>query len=240
MRKAQHKEDEMRSRLRSIALLSLSLAAAVIVTTRAGLAVAQEPAAPVYEPTATPPAPEPAALAPAPAPAPAAPSPAAEESKPAKPLVGYDKGFFIQDGEGLFKLVIGARVQGRFTYESVEGHRTNADGDAVAATAREDGYQFSLPQVRLKLAGHVFSERVAYLMQADFGNKGYPALIAAYGDFALVPGALHLRVGQWERPFSRQQITSSGSFHLVDRAITDKAFGCGRDLGIAFHNDYEK
>ena len=157
-----------------------------------------------------------------------------------KPLVGYDKGFFLQDEKGLFRLVIGARIQGRLAFERVESHETDDAGEDVAATTNEDSYQFSIPQARLKLSGHVFSERVAYNVQPDFGNKGYPALISAYGDFGLVPDVLHLRVGQWERPFSRQQITSSGSFHLVDRAITDKAFGAGRDLGVAFHNNYEK
>jgi hypothetical protein len=167
-------------------------------------------------------------------------TPAAEGKKEAAPLVGYDKGFFLTDEKGLFKLVIGARIQGRLAFERIESHETDEAGEDVAATTNEDAYQFSVPQARLKLSGHVFSERVAYNLQPDFGNKGYPALISAYGDFALVPDALHLRVGQWERPFSRQQITSSGSFRLVDRAITDKAFGAGRDLGVAFHNNYEK
>ena len=167
-------------------------------------------------------------------------APVAEEQTEEKPRVGYDKGFFLQDEKGLFRLVIGARIQGRLAFERVESHETDDAGEDVAATTNEDSYQFSIPQARLKLSGHVFSERVAYNVQPDFGNKGYPALISAYGDFGLVPDVLHLRVGQWERPFSRQQITSSGSFHLVDRAITDKAFGAGRDLGVAFHNNYEK
>jgi phosphate-selective porin OprO and OprP len=158
----------------------------------------------------------------------------------AKPLAGYEKGFYIRDDKGLFELVVNARVQGRFAFTSAEAHETDTDGAALSATSREETEQFSVPQARLKLSGHVFSERVGYQVQADFGNKGQPALITAYGDFALVPGALHLRAGEWERPFSRQQITSSGSFHLVDRAITDKAFGAGRDLGVALHNDYEK
>jgi len=162
------------------------------------------------------------------------------QGETALPQVGYDKGFFIRDEKGLFELVIGGRVQGRFAFTSTEAHETSADGSDVSDTSREKSYQFSLPQARLKLSGHVFSPRVGYQVQADFGNKGQPALISAYGDFGLVQGILHLRAGQWERPFSRQQITSSGNFHLVDRAITDKAFGAGRDIGIALHNDYEK
>jgi hypothetical protein len=49
-----------------------------------------------------------------------------------------------------------------------------------------------------------------------------------------------LRAGQWKRPFSRQQIGSSGRLELTDRSITDKAFGAGRDIGLAVHNNYEK
>ena len=244
----------MKSRLQSIGRINLSLTAAAIAITWTGFAFAQAPGetAPAalagsYEP-ATPPAtataPAPTVATPAPemaAPVVAAtPAPTAAERKEEKQLVGYDKGFFLTDPKGLFKLVIGARVQGRFTFENIESHKTNEEGADTAATEKEKAYQFSVPQARLKLSGHVFSERVAYQMQADFGNKGNPALIAAYGDFGLVSDVLYLRVGQWERPFSRQQITSSGSFHLVDRAITDKAFGAGRDLGVAFHNNYEK
>jgi hypothetical protein len=48
-----------------------------------------------------------------------------------------------------------------------------------------------------------------------------------------------LRAGQWKRPFSRQQINSSGNLELVDRAITDKQFHAGRDIGAAVHNGYE-
>jgi hypothetical protein len=170
----------------------------------------------------------------------AAPAPAAEEKKEEKQLVGYDKGFFLTDSKGLFKLVINGRLQGRFTFQNVESHKTDDTGADVSATEAEKGYQFSIPQARLKLSGYVFSDRVNYWLQADFGNKGNPILHSAFGDFVLVKDALHVRVGQWARPFSRQQITSSGNFRMVDRAITDKAFGCGRDIGVALHDNYEK
>ena len=195
----------------------LSLFAALAICAGTVTAAAQEPA--------------PAAVAPAPAPA---------EKKEEKQLVGYDKGFFLTEPKGLFKLVINGRVQGRFAFTNVESHEADADGNAVSATEGEKAYQFSIPQARLKLSGYVFSDRIGYLLQTDFGNKGNPILHSAYGDFALVKDALYLRAGQWERPFSRQQITSSGNFELVDRAITDKAFGCGRDIGVALHDNYEK
>ena len=51
---------------------------------------------------------------------------------------------------------------------------------------------------------------------------------------------LHLRVGQWKRPFSRQQLTSSGKQEFVDRSLTDKAFGAGRDVGMMVHNNFTR
>jgi hypothetical protein len=48
-----------------------------------------------------------------------------------------------------------------------------------------------------------------------------------------------LRSGQWKRPYSRQQMTSSGKLEMTSRAITDAAFRGSRDIGIALHNGYE-
>jgi len=172
----------------------------------------------------------------------AAPLAGAQEKE--KPSVGYDKGFFVEDSEGLFKLKINAWFQGRFAFESTEEHVIETDdatGEAatLAGTEREEGYQFSLPRARLRLSGNVLSKRITYAFQTDFG-KGDVVLKDYYGDIAFVPGRLHLRAGQWIRPFSRQQITSGGKLEMTDRAITDKGFGAGRDLGVAFHDDYEK
>jgi hypothetical protein len=48
-----------------------------------------------------------------------------------------------------------------------------------------------------------------------------------------------LRFGQFKKPFSRQQITPFFRTEFPDRAITDRAFGAGRDIGITLHNGYE-
>ncbi len=143
----------------------------------------------------------------------------------AEPVAGYDGGFYIRSPEQPFELKIGARIQARYTYEALE--------DAP------DEAQFSIPRARLALKGKAFSDDLAYKLQVDFG-KGSVALKDFYVDYGIVPRLLHFRVGQYKRPFSRQQITSSGKQELVDRAITDKAFGAGRDLGVMFHNNYEK
>lgn len=140
---------------------------------------------------------------------------------------GYKKGFFLSAEDGSSALKINGRVQARFNYEGLEGIDNGAD----------DEYQFSIPRARLKMSGHLWSEDLKYAFQTDFG-KGGAALKDFYVDFKLMEDWVHLRTGQWKRPFSRQQINSSSALEFVDRALTDKAFGAGRDIGVAIHSNY--
>lgn len=110
-----------------------------------------------------------------------------------------------------FKL--GGRTQARYTFEEAPG-------------------EFSLPRVRLKLSGKTDYLKKATI-QVDLG-KGAVNLKDAYAD--LVVGQVVVRLGQFKKPFSRQQLISSSRLALVDRAATDKAFKAGRDLGLMIHN----
>jgi phosphate-selective porin OprO and OprP len=152
----------------------------------------------------------------------------AETSDSITDHVGYDGGFYLNDATGNFSLKMNARMQAKYTFEAVEG---NEDRDLDT--------QFSIPAARIKFKGHVISKKIGYALQLDFG-KGDALLKDFYADFAFVKNVFHLRVGQWVKPFSRQQITSSGKLEFTGRAMTDKAFGAGRDIGLAFHNNYEK
>jgi hypothetical protein len=92
-------------------------------------------------------------------------------------------------------------------------------------------------RARLEASGAIHTKALQYKLQLDFG-RGYVTLKDWIADVAIAP-AVKLRAGQWKRPFSRQQINSSGRLEVTDRAITDRAFGAGRDIGIAVHNGYE-
>lgn len=163
------------------------------------------------------------------------PAPAQEEEvivvgeEPAEASVGYKSGFFIESADENFKLKINGRVQGRYTFENID----------LAGDEFEQESAFAIQRARLKLGGHVFSKNIEYKLQLDFG-KGGMVLKDAYADFALVGDALMLRIGQYKKPFSRQQMTSSSKLELVDRAITDGAFGAGRDIGLMFHNETDE
>ena len=163
-------------------------------------------------------------------PAPPDDAPPPDDAAPAAPIAtggntGYDKGFFIKSDDGKFSLKIKARVQ---PYLALTRSKTPA-ADWTGA--------FEVRRARLILEGNLHGDDLRYKIQTDFG-KGNPSLKDWYAD-ARLSGSTWVRAGQWKRPFSRQQITSSGKLELGDRAITDKGFGAGRDIGIALHNGYE-
>ena len=186
---------------------------------------ATEAAAPATAPaTPSPAAPAEASPKAAPAKAPVSAAPKAASASATK-NVGYKKGFFIKSDDGLYTLKLNGRVQARHDATIAEG------GDTESA--------FLIPRARLKMGGTAFTKDLSYKFQIDFG-KGEEALKDFYVDYKLVDTWLQVRAGQTKRPFSRQQLTSSGKQLLADRAITDKAFGAGRDIGVMLHNGFGK
>lgn len=164
-------------------------------------------------------------LASAEEPAPTDAVPSVEEAAPeAKPVAGWNKGFFIQSPDGRFKLKIGGRVQARFTVESL-----------VTDDGREAEAHFLVPRARFSLGGHLFTAKLTFKLEIDFG-KGLVSPKKAFLDYAIVPGWLQVRAGHFKKPWSRHQLTSSTKVGAVDRAPTDKAFGAGYDLGVMLHN----
>ncbi len=167
-------------------------------------------------------APSPPAEAP-PAEAPPAPPAKADVTVAAK----YDKGFTFATSDDQFALKIVGRLQGRW-----ELFRQGVGDDAED----ELTHRFSIARARVTLEGKAFGG-THYKFQTDFG-KGFVLMRDFYLDQKV--GGFQLRVGQWKKPYSRQQITSSGSLQLVDRSTTDKFGAAGRDIGVAIHNNYEK
>lgn len=150
----------------------------------------------------------------------------------AAPSVGYDKGFFVESADGAFSMKTQARVQFRYTFTSA------AVEDPAGDDTRDNTSVLTVHRARLTFGGHAFTEDLAYKLQADFG-RGAVTLKDFYVDYRIAGDAL-VRFGQYKRPFSRQQITSSGNLEFVDRAITDRYYTAGRDVGLTIHNNYEK
>ena len=200
-------------------LTSLCLLTAVAAAQPAADGPAKAPEPTTVDPPGTPPENPPVTdqpLIPDEAPAPA------EETKP---VAGFDKGFFLRSDDDKYVLKINGRFQPFFNLT-----RTSDPADYRS--------QFEVRRMRIVLEGNVHGKNLLYKLQTDFG-KGVPTIKDAHFDVNLAKD-VWLRFGQWKRPFSRQQISSSGRLEMTDRSITDRAFGAGRDVGIALRNDYEK
>ena len=193
-------------------------------------ALAQTPETPEAQPVVEPP---PAVVAPVSASPPAPPAPPAPvpldvaPAQLAAPSFGYQDGFFVQNDDGLFKLRIRGLIQLRAT---VEGSEPNV---ATWETA------FAVQRTRLEFGGNAFSKNLTFLVRTEWG-QGLTFAKDAYVNYSFIPEWIELRVGQWKRPFSRQELTSVWRQTFVDRSETNRFFKAGRDIGIALHNDVEK
>lgn len=139
------------------------------------------------------------------------------------PNNGASRGFVLSTTDDQFVLRISAHIQPFLN---------------ITTTPDETTSNIELRRARLWLDGNLWGPKISYRFQSDFG-KGNVTL----KDFLVDIEVAHhtwLRFGQFKKPFSRQQITAFYRTELTDRAITDKAFGAGRDIGITLHNGYEK
>jgi hypothetical protein len=139
--------------------------------------------------------------------------------------VGYESGFFVKAAGGKYTLRLGGALQPFVTMTRVSGP---ADWQNAA----------SIRRARLVLDGNLHGKDLLYRFHVGF-DRGMAGIKDAYFDVALGE-KVWLRAGQWKRPFSRQRLTSYTKLELTERAITDAAFGAGRDIGLAIRNDYEK
>jgi len=139
----------------------------------------------------------------------------------------YGKGYTIQDGDN--RIGIMGRIQGRVTYEALDG--LGGEGEEA------DQAYFTLQRTRLKMQGKTYSSDLSWKFEVDFGKDKF-SLKDYYLDWNL--GAAVLRIGQWKKPFSRQRISSSSKLEFVDRTANMKAFNADRDVGFGFHNNYTK
>ncbi len=148
----------------------------------------------------------------------------AQDGGSEEPEAGYDKGYFIHGVDGRFALKTNTSLQ-------VQARGLSLDAD----DGRETRAAFLIRRGRLTLSGHALKPELHWKFQAGF-DGGTVSLKDYYLDYEAVPGWLRLRAGQWKRPFSRQQMVSGSRQELVDRSITNNAFGAGRDIGVAVHN----
>lgn len=158
-------------------------------------------------------------------PASPAPPPAASQVT-APPTAGYKNGFFIATSDGSSKLRLRGMVQPLFDYQKNE---------VAGSEDSEEFYRFSVVRARLALLGHALSPRLTFRVLTEYG-QGRVSLKDFFFDYAFLP-QLHLRIGQDRLPTTRQLQTPIIMQQFVNRAITNRYFAAGRDIGFLLHND---
>ncbi len=185
------------------------------------------PADPAPPPPATP---EPAPLPPDTAPPmpPQPPAPEAKEKKANAVHVTYDKALAFSDEAGQYAVKLAFRNQLRF-----ESTRPTEDTSQFES-------RFLIPRSRLQVEGHVLGKDNRYKMELGLHDAGSFSFVKDVYIDKRIGSSVWLRLGQWKRPFNRQELVSDFSSEFNERANTAVFVGGGRDLGIAIHNDYEK
>lgn len=167
-------------------------------------------------------------------------TPGAEGSSPEAPVkpeksagaadklkIRYDKGVELATEDGAFRAKLTVRNQLRF-----ESTRPTEPGAEFAN-------RIYIVRSRLGIDGNAFGSDNRYKLELSLGDRGSFSFIKdLYLDKAA--GPVRVRLGQWKRPFNRQEIVSDFASQFNERANTAEFAGGGRDLGIAIHNDYEK
>jgi phosphate-selective porin OprO and OprP len=129
--------------------------------------------------------------------------------------------FGWRDGKTTFttdnaRIVLSNRVQIRYTHEDPEAGNSRGS--------------FRMRRVRTRLDGWIYDRNLAYQLQVDWSDTSN-LLQDANIAYRFSP-AFTVKAGQFKVPFSRQQMTSSGSQQFVDRSIVSGNFDQGRDIGV--------
>lgn len=144
-----------------------------------------------------------------------------EEREKAKPIAGYQDGFFLQSPDGkTFKLKLGgyAQADGRFFID--EDNATSTD-------------QFSLRRARFDVRG-TLAERFEFRVLPDFAGSSL-VLQDAYLDTKFVPAAV-FRTGKFKTPFGIERLQSATALQFIERSLADNLVP-NRDLGIQLGGD---
>jgi len=129
---------------------------------------------------------------------------------------------------------ISNRVQVRYTHEFPD----EATLLPVAAEPGESRGSFRIRRAKFKIEGWIWRENLTYELQLNWpgASSSNPAAVLEDAYIGWDPaGARRFRIvlGQFKVPLGRQELTSSGSQQLVDRAIVSNEYARGRDTGVA-------
>ena len=135
------------------------------------------------------------------------------------------KGYIFTTPDEKFQLIIGGRLQGRYTFLD----RDNVNQDV------QDVSEWRVRRMKMWMSGHAYTKDLTYKLQANFVDGGSSKLLEdAFMNYKFLK-ELQIQVGQDKVPFARQELTSSGAQQFVDRSNATDTFKPARDIGLMLH-----
>lgn len=134
---------------------------------------------------------------------------------------GYNNGFYLGSSDGNFSLTMNGHMQTRFIYNNSD---ENADDD--------HRWGFENSRTKLIFSGNAVSPDWTYKIEGDFGSDGDFSLLDAYISWDYGSG-WSVRMGQFKRPFLREELVDSRHQLAVERSGVNEIFTGGRTQGIA-------
>lgn len=153
-----------------------------------------------------------------------------ESLMPSTVQAGYDKGFYIRSTDDKFLLKISGMMQFRYTYYGT--HRDNRYlAPGLNRSRSRSG--FDMQRTRLRLAGHVYSKDLTYLLEFDMNpSTSYDTrLFYAYVNYRIAD-EFQIRAGQFRMASTRADYASTATMQFVDYPMMNAVFGLGNGLGV--------
>ncbi|MDZ4831280.1 MAG: porin [Phycisphaerae bacterium] len=164
---------------------------------------------------------------------------------------GWDNGFFLQSGDGRFRLEIGGLIQVRYVYSNFRepSPAVGISGiNALWSDGRDTRKGFDLPGTELWFKGHVFGSGLTYKILGRFENNNSTQLAVnnvrpievGSGGFSLwdawvrveLTPNLFVRTGQFKLPFGREQLIDRQNQMAVERSIVSQSLDVGYSQGV--------
>ncbi len=154
----------------------------------------------------------------------------------ARQLIGEDRAesstigpFELSGTDGRSRIRFQFASQLRLFFESAEPDSGEHRSESLFMEAR---------RIRLVLTGSVLDPALSFRFHLSTAPHSLE-LMDYYLNYAISP-QLQFRFGQYKVPFTRYRIQSFQQLTFVDWAIVTKYFGAERQMGLAWHNGYEK
>jgi phosphate-selective porin OprO/OprP len=143
-----------------------------------------------------------------------------EERGKARPVAGYQDGFFVQSSDGSYQLKLGGytHFDGRFFIDEEN---------------RDSTTQFTFRRARLDFTGTV-AKYFKFRLMPDFAGSSL-VLQEAWVDATYLPWA-QIRAGKMKTPYGIERLQSATAIYFIERAISDNLVP-NRDLGMELFGD---